>query len=204
MNRRFRWGCASLVLLLVLAAVPVAFADDDAKCTGPYTLEGSWWRSYILGGAAAYKATINRIDAKRYTVEFSGFAVEPGFDGLPPTTQVTSSPAVVERVGKYSYQFTWVLWYGDGQYDAPYRGTPYAAICFGPLVQDGPDHFYMDNTCFASLNPCLFGPNSQRCEDLGDGLWDPFTDPDRIPAPPPPVRIEYQRIPLLYELPPQE
>ena len=202
MNRSTGRWCQILASIMALVVVPVALADDVVDKEGQYQLEGSWWRVHIDGGGGAYMATISRYGAQAYGVEFQGFPVVPGLTEMPfPTTQVTSSPGVIQRVGVNEYEFTWVLWYGDQFANAPHRGTVYAVVCFGPLIQDSPDHLFFDNTCFVSINPCYVAPTSDRCQDLGDDLWDPFTDPARLCPPLPPSRIAYQRIPLVRECP---
>jgi hypothetical protein len=196
---RVRNWCLFVALATLLAVLPtVSLAQDYGVKDGQYALEGTWWRVHT---ASPYNATINRDGAATYNVMFAGFPNTPGIAGLPPTTQVTRSPGVIERVGVNEYEFTWILWYGDEKFDLPYRGTVYAVVCWGPLVQDTADHFYFDNSCFASINPCYYGWDAARCAALGPDLWDPFTDPKLIPAPPPPQRLEYQRVPLLRECP---
>ena len=199
---RIRNGCLFVALAALLVALPTAaLAGEGVVKAGPHALEGTWWRAHQDGGTSAYNATINRDGAQTYNVIFAGFPSPAGIGGLPPVTQATSAPGVIERVGVNQYEFTWILWYGDEKFDLPYRGTIYAVVCWGPLVQDTADHFYFDNSCFASINPCYYGWDAARCAALGPDLWDPFTDPELMCSPAPPLRIEYRRVPLLRECP---
>jgi len=192
-----------VAIVMALFALPLAVvAEEPGDEVGTFTLEGTWWRNHMDGGGPAYGATIQRVGAKSYTALFSGNLVDvAGIAGLPPVTHTTTSPGVIEKVGRNDYEFTWILWYGDSAYDAPHRGTVYAIVCWGPLVQDGEDHFFFDNSCFASINPCYYGWDAARCTALGDDLWDPFSDPDLICSGSPPISLEYQRVPLLHECP---
>lgn len=196
MKRKSTWERALLVSVLAFVIVPAAWAGDDAEKVGQYRLEGTWWREV---GGPAYMTTIVRVGPQ----EWSGVAVN--LEEFSPgevldyfgTTRASDVVTTMRRAGVNSYEFTSIQYFGDDDFAAPYRGTAWAFITNGTLIQDGPDHFAVDLNLTASCNPChpyCWAHNPASCEALGEALWDPFADPYRACGGT--HRIEYRRVPM--------